>query len=194
MTEDRTLIKVKTEATVDENILKYKFSRILNEQELKEYKSIEDALINSPLASRVFKIKGIEKVSIGLNFLMITKFADVSWDKINSELAGQLEEFFASGEQAILQIEINIEDIKNMSDEDRAIFEKIEQILEEEVRPILLSDGGNIELVGFKENIVYVKLLGACHGCPGAAMTLKHSVEKTLKKHFQDSVQQVIKV
>lgn len=60
--------------------------------------------------------------------------------------------------------------------------EQVEKILEEQVRPHLLADGGNIELVGVEGNVVKVKLMGACGSCPMARMTLQHGVERALKK------------
>ena len=58
--------------------------------------------------------------------------------------------------------------------------EKVEKVLNN-LRVYLQADGGDIELVDITEdNIVQVRLKGACHGCPGAAMTLKMGVEKAL--------------
>jgi Fe-S cluster biogenesis protein NfuA len=57
---------------------------------------------------------------------------------------------------------------------------EVEKILDE-VRPQLLADGGNIELVDVINGVVRVKLKGACAGCPMSAMTLKNGVERYLK-------------
>lgn len=57
---------------------------------------------------------------------------------------------------------------------------EVEKILDE-VRPQLLADGGNIELVDVIDGVVRVKLKGSCAGCPMAAMTLKNGVERYLK-------------
>jgi len=62
-----------------------------------------------------------------------------------------------------------------------AIREKIERALEE-LRPNLQADGGNIELVDVQEDVVKVKLTGACAGCPMSQMTLQWGVEQFLKK------------
>ncbi|MDR2728419.1 MAG: NifU family protein [Chitinispirillales bacterium] len=60
--------------------------------------------------------------------------------------------------------------------------EKVEEAINE-IRPRLQADGGDIELVGITEdNIVQVRLRGACAGCPGAAMTLKMGVERVIKE------------
>jgi Fe-S cluster biogenesis protein NfuA len=60
--------------------------------------------------------------------------------------------------------------------------EKVQDAIEE-IRPQLQGDGGDIELVDVGEDgTVKVKLTGACHGCPMAAMTLKQGVESFLKE------------
>ena len=64
--------------------------------------------------------------------------------------------------------------------------EKVQALIEE-VRPNLQADGGDIELVDVTEDgVVKVKLRGACHGCPGAAMTLKMGVERFLKARLPE--------
>ncbi|MDR1050620.1 MAG: NifU family protein [Deltaproteobacteria bacterium] len=58
--------------------------------------------------------------------------------------------------------------------------EKIETVLND-IRPHLIADGGNIELVGVSDGTVSVRLTGACHGCPMSQMTLKSGVERAIK-------------
>ncbi|MFN0728750.1 NifU family protein [Polaribacter gochangensis] len=53
----------------------------------------------------------------------------------------------------------------------------------EEIRPFLLSDGGNIKLLSIENSIVKVQLEGACNGCSVNQMTLKNGVEATIKKY-----------
>lgn len=59
---------------------------------------------------------------------------------------------------------------------------KVENALEE-IRPFLLSDGGNISLVEIVDNIVKVKLEGACISCTVNQMTSTNGVEATIKRH-----------
>ena len=61
--------------------------------------------------------------------------------------------------------------------------EQVEKALET-VREGLKRDGGDIDLVEIKENIVYVKLKGACGSCPMSTLTLKNWVEAYLKKEI----------
>lgn len=69
------------------------------------------------------------------------------------------------------------------------ITKRVEAALEK-VRPYLVADGGNIELVRVTdENVVEVRLSGACHGCPFSLQTLKAGVEIAVKKEVPEIIE-----
>ncbi len=70
--------------------------------------------------------------------------------------------------------------------------EKIEEVLNQ-IRPNLVRDGGNVELVDATDGIVKVRLTGACGGCPMASITLKNGVERALKERVPE-VKEVVAV
>lgn len=72
-----------------------------------------------------------------------------------------------------------------MTEQDNAMFGSVEQIINQDIRPFIEADGGMIELVGVEDGMVFVKLAGACAGCPGAAMTLKGGVERILQTKLE---------
>jgi Fe-S cluster biogenesis protein NfuA len=59
----------------------------------------------------------------------------------------------------------------------------------DEIRPFLISDGGNIKLLSIEKNIVKVQLEGACTGCSVNQMTLKNGVEATIRKYVPQIVE-----
>ena len=59
--------------------------------------------------------------------------------------------------------------------------EEVEEILES-LRPMLIQDGGNVELVEVEDGVVKVRLVGSCVSCSSSLMTLKMGIEKALKK------------
>ena len=59
--------------------------------------------------------------------------------------------------------------------------ERVEKSLDT-IRPALMADGGNVELVDVEDGIVKVRLQGACGTCPSALMTLKHGIEVRVKE------------
>lgn len=69
---------------------------------------------------------------------------------------------------------------------------RVEEVLDK-LRPMLMADGGNIELVDIKDGEVFVHLLGACGMCPSSTMTLKMGVERALKEAIP-SVKRVVQV
>lgn len=71
--------------------------------------------------------------------------------------------------------------------------ERVEEVLNSRIRPLLQADGGDIELVDVQEGVVKVRLMGACHGCPAAAMTLQMGVERILKEVIPE-VERVVAV
>ncbi|MEZ4490089.1 MAG: NifU family protein [Cyanobacteriota/Melainabacteria group bacterium] len=72
------------------------------------------------------------------------------------------------------------------------VKERVEQILER-LRPMLMMDGGNIELVDVKDGEVLVHLMGACGMCPSSTMTLKMGVERAIKEEIPE-IERVVQV
>ncbi len=69
----------------------------------------------------------------------------------------------------------------------KELLERIETVLEEHVRPDLRADGGDVVVVGLDEdNILQVRLTGACQGCSASVMTLTMRVEATLKARVKE--------
>jgi len=61
-----------------------------------------------------------------------------------------------------------------------SLFEKIEDTLDV-IRPALREDGGDVELVGFEEGILQLRLVGACSACPISTMTVKQGIERRIR-------------
>ncbi len=72
------------------------------------------------------------------------------------------------------------------------VLDNIEKALAE-IRPYLLTDGGDISLVSVEENVVNVRFHGACIGCTVNQMTLRNGVEATIKKYVPQ-VKKVVEV
>jgi len=70
------------------------------------------------------------------------------------------------------------------ADADPPTEDAVRQVLEEMVRPALQGDGGDIELLRVTGREVFVRLHGACQGCPGADVTLQMGVEALLKEEL----------
>ncbi len=71
--------------------------------------------------------------------------------------------------------------------------DNVEQVLDE-MRPYLMADGGNVDLVEIDGPVVKLKLQGACGSCPSSAMTLRMGIERRLREYIPEiaEVEQVL--
>ncbi|MCK5577375.1 MAG: NifU family protein [Dehalococcoidales bacterium] len=70
--------------------------------------------------------------------------------------------------------------------------EKVEAVLDK-IRPSLVADGGNVELIDVNDGVVKLKLTGACAGCPMSTMTLKMGIERIVKRELPE-IKEVVAV
>lgn len=59
------------------------------------------------------------------------------------------------------------------------IYDQVREVLDK-LRPFLIRDGGDVELLDVEDGIVRVRLLGACENCPSSTLTLKAGIERAL--------------
>jgi Fe-S cluster biogenesis protein NfuA len=66
--------------------------------------------------------------------------------------------------------------------------ENVEKVLDD-LRPYLMSDGGNVELVEIDGPVVRLRLQGACGSCPSSTMTLRMGIERRLREFIPEIVE-----
>ncbi len=77
---------------------------------------------------------------------------------------------------------------KEINKEEAKIIEIIDRL-----RPFLINDGGNIEYVKYEDNVVYIRMMGACSNCHMLDLTLKDGIEAAIKEEIP-TVKEVINV
>ncbi|PZP38607.1 MAG: NifU family protein [Pseudomonas fluorescens] len=182
---------IRTERTPNPNSLKYKVGKMLIPGGSANFPTAESAAARSPLARRIFSVPGVLGVFIGSDFFTVTREEGIAWGDINTELAPALESFFESGEP-VLQGKAPAEkpmigDVGTSPE----IVAKIQELLDEKVRPSVMQDGGDIIYRGFENGTVFLEMHGACSSCPSSTATLKVGVETMLRQELPDIVQQV---
>lgn len=65
--------------------------------------------------------------------------------------------------------------------------EKIKEVIDK-LRPFLINDGGNIEFLKYENNIVYIKMMGACSNCYMLDVTLKDGIEAAIKEEVPEVI------
>ena len=115
----------------------------------------------------------IELIFLDKNFISIRKSKDTSWEDLTQNILD------------LLSKNIN-DDFTPLTFEEETEFTddvsiRIEEVLNEKIRPAVATDGGDIRLKSFKNGVAEVMLKGACAGCPSSTITLKHGVERMIK-------------
>ncbi|GFP93586.1 nifu-like protein 1 chloroplastic [Phtheirospermum japonicum] len=68
--------------------------------------------------------------------------------------------------------------------------ENVDKVLDN-VRPYLIADGGNVDVVSVANGVVSLKLQGACESCPSSTTTMKMGIERVLKEKFGDAIKDI---
>jgi len=152
---------------------------------------IGDACLMSPFAKDILAIQGIQGVFLGKNFITITKLPSYKWDNLKHPIVDTIGRFVKDKKPFFVVSDIKQ---KEQTDKDLGIIKQIKDVIETRVRPFVQQDGGDIVLDSFRDGIVYVRLMGACSGCPSAFVTLKSGIEKLLQHYVPEvkTVQAVI--
>jgi Fe-S cluster biogenesis protein NfuA len=172
------------ESTPNPNSMKFTLGHTFNETPF-ECLNVKDTE-NSPLASKIFGFPWALSVYVGTDFITVKKQDWVSWEVLAEPLAGLIEEHLDNGELVVISKSQLGEASSDLSDE---ISVKMKWIIENEIRPALASDGGDISFVKFENGILAVTLKGACSGCPSASITLKDGIESYMKEIFPQLIQ-----
>lgn len=187
---------IQTETTPNPQVVKFlppAGQKIIsnNSAQSTEWRSAEMAASN-PLASQLFTLLGVKSIFFGTDFISITKNEKYSWEQMKPDILSALVDFFSINDNS--DESSNYDDFKPESDFDLAksdqpeIAEKISEIIETRVRPAVAQDGGDIQLARFEKGIAYLKMRGACAGCPSSTITLKNGVENLLRYYVPELI------
>ncbi len=136
----------------------------------------------SPLASKIFGFPWTQSVFVGPNYLTITKQDWVDWNVLAEPLSGLIQEHLDRGEPVVVEVQ-NMPDTES-DENDSPIVKEIKSLLNREIRPVVALDGGDITFAKFEDDVVYLKMKGACAGCPSSQATLKDGIEVRMKEAF----------
>src|ERR1700748_1802145 len=169
-------INVYTESTPNPATMKFIVNKLMINGSV-DYPTKESAE-TSPFAKELFKFSFVNGVFFASNFVTITKFEGDAWDDITPIL----KEFVKGAVEAELLVKADAHEAESTDFEGSDIEVKIQQILNDYVRPAVEGDGGQIAYKSFDEGVVTVELRDSCSGCPSSTVTLKAGIENLLKR------------
>ena len=179
---------VTLEFTPNPNTLKFVVNRELLTRGAASFTDASQTENKSPLAGKLFGTPGVGGVMIGRNFVTITKTETGDWDIVHEKSREIIEGHITSGAPVVEETAMNAN-----TQGGGEIEQKIREILDNEIRPAVAMDGGDITFDKFENGVVYLYLQGSCAGCPSSSATLKMGIETRLREAIPE-VQEVVSV
>ena len=183
-------VQLSASPTPNPNAVKFLPNMHFFESGTVEFQKNASDLKESPIASKLFEIEGIDIVMIGFNFISVTKSQESEWENLLEKIRDCILSHLENDEQ-VINLDY-VESIRQKKNENASEIEiKIREILDDEIRPAIAMDGGDVELKGYDNGIVTLVLQGACSTCPSSTMTLKMGIENRLKSEIPEIIEVV---
>ena len=171
------------EPTPNPNAMKFVLKDPLTWGISRSYASAGDAK-DDPLASALFDIEHVSNVFYVDHWITVTQDGKADWQELMRKLAVPIREAPAADAQSaqLAQQAESVMNADNLSAADKERLEKINAILDEQVRPYLQGDGGDLYVMGLDGNRLMVHYQGACGSCPSSISGTLAGIESLVKQ------------
>ena len=165
--------------TPNPHALKFILNEKLLNVETRQYSNKEEAE-NDPFAKGIFDINGVVSVFYMSKFVTIEKSKETNWGQIQKPFINFLKSF----DRNLIPEEKDIEPLN----EDE-LLKKINEILDQRVRPYLASDGGGLQVLGINGFTVRIRYQGACGSCPTSISGTLAAIEGLLRRDINPQLE-----
>lgn len=131
------------------------------------------------LASALFAIDGVINVYYVDKYITVTQDGQAVWSELLRKLAPPIRE---AEPQLHLEDDSEVHVSKEAMESDDPRLKEINRMLDEQVRPYLLADGGGLKVLGLESNRLKVHYQGACGTCPTASSGTLYAIESMVKR------------
>jgi Fe-S cluster biogenesis protein NfuA len=171
------------EPTPNPNAMKFILREPLTWGITRSYDSSEEAK-DDPLAAQLFDIEHVTNVFYVDHWITVTQDGRADWQELLRKLAAPIREAPAADEGSAHLAEqvASGASLENLSEADRARLDRINEILDEQVRPYLQGDGGDLHVLGLEDNVLRVHYQGACGSCPSSISGTLAGIESLVRQ------------
>lgn len=175
-------LKVITQGTPNPNALKFITAKDFKTQGKADFYHPAECL-HIPLATNILGIFGVAAIHLFENVLTVTQDGTADWPVLESEIIEAIKSYMPSHNPDFEVYQAPSQE--GWTDERR----RLEEILDQEIRPGLQADGGDLEVVDYQGNILTVRYEGACGSCPSASAGTLQGIESILRHQFNPELQ-----
>jgi Fe-S cluster biogenesis protein NfuA len=139
-----------------------------------------------PLTRDLFAVPGVRGLFFLDDFVTVTMAEDADWRAVHEQVTGVLGRHAASPTPAAAAPAGSAPDV-----DDLGLMAKIEEILNDRVRPALAGDGGGLEVLGLEDKVLRIRYQGACGSCPSSIAGTLMAIQNMLQSEIDESLQVV---
>jgi NFU1 iron-sulfur cluster scaffold homolog, mitochondrial len=176
------------EETPNPNAVKFILREPVSNGVARQYGAAELAE-NDPLAKSLFDVGHVVSVFYMDKMITVEKDDEGDWDELLPELAVPIRAAEAVNSAAAAAAAVGGPIAAVTSDDPRLL--KINEILDEKVRPALMGDGGYLEIIGLSDHTLSIRYQGACGSCPSSLTGTLMAIEGMLKQEVDPELEVV---
>lgn len=178
-------VSIRAELTPNPSSMRFVLNKTILEGSVIDFSDASQAKAHSPLAAKLFALEGVKGVLFGPNFITVTSDA-YEETTLCDQISTLILDYIHSDAPILEQMEDHscscVAGAASADETTRGII----RVIEEEIRPAVAMDGGDVVFDRYDKGIVYLYLRGACSGCPNAIYTLKMGIERRLREEFPE--------
>ena len=167
--------------TPNPHALKFILNEKLLNYETRQYAD-KVAAKDDPFAAGIFELEGVVSVFYMDKFVTIEKSPDANWGQIQRPFIDFLKSF---DPDLVPEEKITAP----TAEEENELLTKINQLLDQKVRPALAGDGGGLQVLGIDGFTVKIRYQGACGSCPSSITGTLMAIEGLLRRDVNPSIQ-----
>lgn len=177
-------VLIRIQATPNPNAWKFVLDRPVLTEGKATYADAKEAE-PSLLASSLFQVEGVRQVHFFQNVITITHNFDADPEEIQKNVCSVIQSRMPAHNPNVTRVDEKKIRRASLPPE----VQRIEEILDETVRPGLQGDGGDLDVVKYEDNKLYVFYQGACGTCPSATSGTLMAIEGILRDQFNPSIE-----
>ncbi len=138
-----------------------------------------------PLVRDLLNIPEVTQVHLYENVISVSQSGEVDWLTLTPSIESVIQTRMPVHDSAFELGSKKLKSRENLPPD----IQKIEEILDRTVRPGLMADGGDLEVVSYENDVLVINFQGACGGCPSSTMGTLYAIEGILQQEFNPNLQ-----
>jgi len=175
-----------TAEPIDNHRCKFVVSEPVHAAGVRRFASAQDAK-GSPLAEAIFAVPGagVTEIIVSGNIVTVVKDNAAPWQAVGRAVGSAIRSALTVDVPAVAPArKPSPGDASAINDD--ALYERVAQLFDEQVNPMVARHGGRVELIDVQDAVVMLRMGGGCQGCGMADVTLRQGIEGMLAQHVPE--------